>query len=140
MNKHNIEETINYKLLLKSIYLKLYTYGYKEISLNSKELIFTVPKIQEVFEQYGIYAYDLFVKTPVSETYDYYKNEIINLFVNNGLGFFNNSYDSIIINCTPYYIKRNLEEVVMFSDIIDKCCSIIKGDNIEITNHRRLSR
>ena len=140
----NKQDSINYELLLKSIYLKLALYGYNEISLRANDLKVNVPKIQALFEQYNIYTYDLFVKTPVSETYDRYKNNIINMFINNGVGYFNNNYDSIIINCNSYYIKRVLEEMINYKELINECCKIFINEymfsNNDIITRRKLIR
>lgn len=120
----NNYKQINYRYLLKSIYLKLYTYGYNEISLREPELSKYVEQIEKKFEKYNIYSDDLFVKLPVMEIYNKYKDYLIDIFVNNGIGHFNNRYDSIVIKTNPYYINMQLENMSCYRELIDECCNV----------------
>lgn len=72
---------MNVKQLLRAIYLNMYKNGLKEISLKPNDLPFQVSRIEEVFEKYNIDSEDLFVKTPVLETYDKYVDYLISIFL-----------------------------------------------------------
>ena len=71
---------INIKQLLRVIYLNMYKNGLKEISLKSNDLLLHISRIEKVFEKYNIDSDDLFVKTPVLETYDRYVDYLISIF------------------------------------------------------------
>ena len=67
-------ESVNIKFLLRTVYLTLQQYGYPEVSLKKEDLLDYVPKIQKTLIEYGLEDSDLFIMTPVEETYDEYKN------------------------------------------------------------------
>ena len=118
---------INIKQLLRVIYLNMYKNGLKEISLKSNDLLLHISRIEKVFEKYNIDSDDLFVKTPVLETYDRYVDYLISIFLQEKLGYMNEKYDSIIIECTMYRVERELERMKEYTQIINECCD----DNLE---------
>ena len=118
---------INIKQLLRVIYLNMYKNGLKEISLKSNDLLLHISRIEKVFEKYNIDSDDLFVKTPVLETYDRYVDHLISIFLQEKLGYMNEKYDSIIIECTMYRVERELERMKEYTQIINECCD----DNLE---------
>jgi len=122
---------MNVKQLLRAIYLNMYKNGLKEISLKPNDLSFQVSRIEEVFEKYNIDSEDLFVKTPALETYDKYVDYLISIFLQEQLGYMNEKYDSIIIECSMYRAEKELERMKEYTQIIDECCNGVTSDNLE---------
>lgn len=122
---------MNVKQLLRTIYLNMYKNGLKEISLKPNDLSFQVSRIEEVFEKHNIDSEDLFVKTPVLETYDKYVDYLISIFLQGQLGYMNEKYDSIIIGCSMCRVEKELEGMREYAQIIDECCNGVISDNLE---------
>ena len=117
--------------LLRAIYLNMYKNGLKEISLKPNDLLIYIERIEKVFEKYDIDSGDLFVKTPVLETYDRYVDYLINIFIHEQLGYMNEKYDSIIIKCTMYRVEKELERMKEYTQIINECCNVMVDTNPE---------
>lgn len=116
------------KQLLRVVYLNMYKKGFSMISLKSNDISTIVPRIEVVLNKYGIDSDDLFVKTPVLETYDRYVDYLISIFLQEPLGHMNETYDSITIDCTMYRVDKELEEAKEYSQIIEECCDVIIND------------
>lgn len=121
-------DSVNIKFLLRTIYLTLHQYGYSEVSLKKKDLLDYVPKIEKEFMKYGIEDNDLFVKTPVEEMYDEYKNFLIEDLYGRKLGYFNEKYDTIILNCSNSYICKCQESLNTYKKVMHRCCYFICKD------------
>ena len=94
---------VNIKQLLRAIYLKLTTYGINEVSLKSEDIKQYIPDIKRIFDERGIQSDDLFVKTPVSEDYDRYKDYLIDVLIEQGVG------------------AQELNKMHSFNGVIDDC-------------------
>ena len=125
------KEKLNIKQLLKTIYLNMYKNGVREISLNPNDLSLQISRIEKVFEKYNIGSDDLFVKTPVLETYDRYVDYLISIFLQEQLGYMNEKYDGIIIECTMYNVEKQLEGMREYTQIINECCNEMADYNLE---------
>ena len=116
---------INFRELLRAIYLNVSLYGYKEISLKNKNIECYIKELENIFEENNIESEDLFVKTSVLETYDKFKEYLITVFVGLDIGYMNEKYDSIIINITNYEAIKLIEKLKDANDIIVKCSKVI---------------
>lgn len=122
--------------LLKTVYLTLKQVGYDDISLKQEELLNYVPKIEKILEENKLLDTDFFVKTPISETYDKYKTLLIEIFIGEKIGYFNDKYDTITLNCTDYYINKNIKQMEEYEDIINQCClAILHNEHINYINN-----
>lgn len=121
-------QEIDTRFLLQTVYLTLQQFGHQEVSLKEQDLLEYVPKIKKILEENGVEDSDLFLKTPVEETYDEYKNFLISQLYGNGLGYFNEKYDTIILNCPDFYIWKCQKAMEPYSEIVHKCCYTISGD------------
>lgn len=116
------------KFLLQTVYLTLQQSGYQEVSLKNQDLLEYVPKIEIILKENGFTDADIFLKTPVEENYDQYKNFLISELYGKGLGYFNEKYDVIILNCPSFYIWRCQKAMNPYSEVIHQCCYTISGD------------
>lgn len=116
------------KLLLQTVYLTLQQFGHQEVSLKNPDLLEYVPKIEIILKENGFDDADLFLKTPVEESYDKYKNFLISELYGKGLGYFNENYDIIILNCPLFYILNCQKAIKPYSEIVHRCCYAISGD------------
>jgi len=101
---------------------------YKSFYKN-EDLLEYVPKIEKTLLQYGLEDGDLFIKAPIDEKYDEYKNFLIEELYGRNLGYFNEKYDTIILNCPNFYIWKYQKSVTTYKEVIRECCYLICGDN-----------
>ena len=119
---------INFRELLRAIYLDVSLYGYKEISLKNKDIEGYIKELETIFEENKIESEDLFVKTSVLETYDKFKDYLITAFISLNIGYMNEKYDTIILNISNYNAIKEIEKLKNANDIIVKCSrAIIKS-------------
>ena len=122
----------NRKVLIEDIivamYLVLHNSGYSLVSLKSKDLLEYAPKLEVFLEKNDLLLQDLFIKTPVEETYDQYKNFLIKELYGNKLGYFNEDYNGIILDVPNFYIHKHLERVKDYRSIIQDGCYLISGE------------
>lgn len=104
------KKKVNIHQFLREVYYHLLYAGYEDISLKSDDLLAYVPQMEEIVKASDIDLDDLFVKTPVSETYDKYKDYLISTFIQENVGYFNDRYDTITLVNNPYLIKKNITE------------------------------
>lgn len=126
--KTPINERINFRTLLFAIYLTLYKKGYKTISLKQDDIKEYIEKLEKIFDDYNINSEELFVRTPVLETYDKYGDYLIQLFLSSNIGYMNGRYDTIILECKDYFIQKRLAQMKDYNDIINSCCEAIIGE------------
>lgn len=126
--KTPINERINFRTLLIAIYLTLYKKGYKTISLKQDDIKEYIEKLEKIFDDYNINSEELFVRTPVLETYDKYGDYLIQLFLSSNIGDMNGRYDTIILDCKDYFIQNRLAQMKEYNDIINSCCEAIIGE------------
>lgn len=119
------KKRINIHQFLREVYYKLLWSGYEDISLKSEDLLSYIPQMEEIVNASDIDLDDLFVKTPVSETYDKYKDYLISTFIQENVGYFNDRYDTITLVNNPYLIKKNITEQSDSRIVADKCCLVI---------------
>lgn len=104
------KKRVNIHQFLREVYYHLLYAGYEDMSLKSDDLLAYVPQMEEIVNASDIDLDDLFVKTPVSETYDKYKDYLISTFIQENVGYFNDRYDTITLVNNPYLIKKNITE------------------------------
>lgn len=121
-------ESVNIKFLLRTVYLTLQQYGYPEVSLKKENLLDYVPKIKKALIKHGLKDNDLFIMAPVEETYEEYKNFLIEDLYGGKLGYFNEKYDTIILNCPDFYIRKCQESMNIYKEVIHECCYLICKD------------
>ena len=121
-----MEREIIAKEILKTVYLTLHYTGYSTVSLKKEDLLRYVPNIEKCLEKYNLVISDLFVKTPVEETYDEYKKFLI--WSLSEFGSFNESYDGINLCCSDYYLFKCQRQLKEYMNVILECCYIISGD------------
>ena len=126
--KTPINNSINFRTLLFAIYLTLYRKGYKTISLKQDDIKEYIENLERIFDDYNINSEELFVRTPVLETYDKYGDYLIQLFLSSNIGYMNERYDTIILECKDYFIKKSLAQMKEYNDIINSCCEAIIGE------------
>ena len=51
------------------------------------------------------------------------------LFLSINIGYMNEKYDTIIINCKDFFIKKFLEQKKEYNAIINDCCNTIIGED-----------
>lgn len=100
----------NFRTILLAIYLTLYKRGYETISLKVEDIEKYIKNLESIFDDYNINSEDLFIRTPVLETYDRYGDYLMQLFLSINIGYMNEKYDTIIINCKDFFIKKFLEQ------------------------------
>lgn len=71
------KKRVNVHQFLREVYYHLLYASYEDMSLKSDDLLAYVPQMEEIVNASDIDLDDLFVKTPVSETYDKYKDYLI---------------------------------------------------------------
>ena len=126
--KTPINERINFRTLLIAIYLTLYKKGYKTISLKQEDIKKYIKDIEKIFDDYNINSEELFVRTPVLETYDKYGDYLMQLFLSSNIGYMNERYDTITLECKDYFIQKRLAQMKEYNDIINSCCEAIIGE------------
>ena len=124
-----INNRINFRELLFAIYLTLYSNDYKTISLKQEDIKEYIKDIEKIFDDYNIYSEDLFARTPILETYDKYGDYLMQLFLTTNIGYMNERYDTIILECKDYFIQKRLEQMKEYNDIINSCCEAIIGED-----------
>lgn len=93
---------------LREIYYRLLWAGYEDISLRKEDLLDYVPQMEELVKASDFDLDDLFLKTPVSGNYDKYKDYLISTFVQDGVGYLNDNYDTITLVNNPDLIRKNV--------------------------------
>ena len=126
--KTPINNRINFRTLLIAIYLTLYKKGYKTISLKQEDIKKYIKDIEKIFDDYNINSEELFVRTPVLETYDKYGDYLMQLFLSSNIGYMNERYDTITLECKDYFIQKRLAQMKEYNDIINSCCEAIIGE------------
>lgn len=121
------------KKIIITMYLTLSNYGYSEVSLKKEDLLEYIPKLENLLKRYHLFVSDLFIRTPVLETYDKYKNFLIKELYGNRLGSFNEKYDTIILECPKFYIYKCQKELIDYKEIIQEGCCLI-SNNIGLIN------
>ena len=104
------KKQVNVHQFLREVYYHLLYAGYEDISLKPEDLLGYVPQMEEIVNASDIDLDDLFVKTPVSETYDKYKDYLISTFIQENVGYFNDKYDTITLEKNPYLLKKYMTE------------------------------
>ena len=115
------KKRVNVHQFLREVYYHLLYAGYEDISLKSEDLLSYVPQMEEIVNTSDIDLDDLFIKTPVSETYDKYKDYLISTFIQENVGYFNDRYDTITLVNNPYLIKKNITEQTDSQRIASLC-------------------
>lgn len=118
------------KQIIISIFLKRYTLGYNDISLKMDDILEYVPKLEKLFEEENLTS-DVFIKTPVSETYDEFKSFLISQILGLGLGYMNPEYNKIILSVNDYLVNKKIKEMTEYKEIIDKGCSLLSEEDLE---------
>lgn len=116
------------KEIVITMYLTLSNYGYSEVSLKNEDLLEYIPKLENLLKKYHLFVSDLFVRTPVSETYDEYKNFLIEELYGKRLGFFNDKYNTIILECPKFYTYKCQKKLINYKEIIQEGCYLISND------------
>ena len=119
---------INIIRIIKGTYLMLYKEGNSEISLKAEDLLKYVPRVEELLYSNGLNTSEIFARTPVLETYDNYKDFLVKLFCERYIGFLNNNFDSITLECTDFYVNKFLHQVLDDIDLINECAQVISGE------------
>jgi len=120
------------KELIISIFLKRCLQGYSEISLKIDDISNYAEKLEKLLNENNLNNYnDIFVKTPVTETYDMFKNFIVSYVLMNKLGDFNYRYDTILLTKNEYLINRKLKEMELYNEIIDNGCMLLTNGYFE---------
>lgn len=113
---------INIRKLLRITYLLLIKNGLKKISLKDNDLTY-ISKIEEIITDNNINDKDLLCK---NTNYVYF---LMELFLVDKIGYLNNAYDSIIIDCPINYINNEIEDnkqyINQHQEIINKLCNVI---------------
>lgn len=118
------------KELVLGIYLKRCKLGYKDISLKMEDIMEYVPRLEQLFVDENIKGSDIFVKTPVSETYDEFKTFLISYMIGMKLGYLNDEYNKITLSVTDYFINKKLKDMEEYQDIIDKGSRLLIDDGL----------
>ena len=50
------------------------------------------------------------------------------LFLSSNIGYMNERYDTIILECKDYFIQKRLAQMKEYNDIINSCCKAIIGE------------
>lgn len=129
--KTPINERINFRTLLFAIYLTLYKKGYETISLKQDDIKEYIENLEKIFDDYNINSEELFARTPVLETYDKYGDYLMQLFLSANIGYMNERYDTIILECKDYFIQKRLAQIKEYNDIINSCCKAIIGGRLQ---------
>ena len=51
------------------------------------------------------------------------------LFLTTNIGYMNERYDTIILECKDYFIQKRLAQMKEYNDIINSCCEAIIGED-----------
>ena len=51
------------------------------------------------------------------------------LFLSSNIGYMNERYDTIILECKDYFIQKILAQMEEYNDIINSCCEAIIGED-----------
>ena len=51
------------------------------------------------------------------------------LFLSINIGYMNEKYDTIILECKDYFIQKRLAQMKEYNDIINSCCKAIIGED-----------
>lgn len=120
------------KEIIISIFLKRCTQGHSEISIKMDDISNYAEKLEKLLNENGLNNYsDIFVKTPVTETYDMFKNFLISYILMNKLGDMNYRYDTIELTSNEFLINKTLKEMEPYSDVIDKGCQLLTDEYFE---------
>ena len=139
------KKKVNVHQFLREVYYHLLYAGYENISIKSEDLSSYVPQMEEIVNASDIDLDDLFIKTPVSETYDKYKDYLISTFIQENVGYFNDRYDTITLVNNPYLIKKNITEQTDSQRIACLCAmevavSFEKGIDEQFSNIKTKSK
>lgn len=100
------------KKIIIAMYLTLLNYGYSKVFLKKEDLQEYIPKLENLLKRYHLFLGNLFIKTPISESYDEYTNFLIRELFGNHLGYFNYKYDAIILECSKFDIDKCQKELI----------------------------
>lgn len=129
--KNEIMEQVSINKILIGVFINLHKLGNSEIPLDSNN---NVSKLDYIFRELNFKTgTDVFIKTPVDETYDEFRFFLINELYGNRLGEFNYKYDSLTITCNEYRSNRILKGLEQYKELIDLCSYILLND-VEIQN------
>lgn len=132
--KNEIMEQVSINKILIGVFINLHKLGNSEIPLNPNYLNDNVSKLDYIFRELNLKTEtDVFIKTPVDETYDEFRFFLINELYGNRLGEFNNKYDSLTITCNEYKTNKILKSLEQYKELIDLCSYILLND-VEIQN------
>lgn len=119
--------------IIIGVFLNLHKSGNSEILLTSKDMNDYVSKLEHIFSNIGLINSDLFIKTPVEETYDEFKRFLINQLYGNRLAIFNEDYNKLTICCNEYVTNKILNELDEYHGVIELCSNVLL-DNVKLQN------
>lgn len=114
-------------LILEGIYLKLYeldsNYGNGCISFLQADLDKQAECFKNILSEYeDIDTGNLFSLTPVSETYDYYRDYLLqSTFRNSQAAYLDEGTHKLVFSFSDYYVKKRLKELEEYEEPITKC-------------------
>ena len=117
--------------IVAAIFFKRCISGEKDISLKMEDIMEYVPKLEELFNNENFNS-DLFIKTPVEETYDEFKTFIISYMLGMKFGYMNDKFDKITLSINEYFINKYLNNLSKYKEIIDKGYNLLVAEKLEL--------
>lgn len=117
--------------IVAAIFFKRCVNGEKDISLKMEDIMEYVPKLEELFTNENFNS-DLFIKTPVEETYDEFKTFIISYMLGMKFGYMNDKFDKITLSINEYFINKYLNNLSKYKEIIDKGYNLLVEEKLEL--------
>lgn len=116
--------------LIIGVFLRLKLDGYcDEISLKRDDVQEVAQKLENVLIENGLGDSDIFIKTPVEETYDYFKTWLSDRFLSLHPGDFNAKYNGIIITNNTYRMNCMLGKLNSYDSLLNQICFILIEDS-----------
>lgn len=114
-----MEKEFLVRQIITAIFFKRLLNGEEEVSLKMEDIMKYAPKLEEMLKNEKLNS-DLFVKTPVEETYDEFKSFLVSHMVSMKFGYLTDNYEKIILSLNEYFITKYLNNMSKYEDIINK--------------------
>ena len=125
--------------IIVAVFLRRYKIGEKEISLKMEDIMNYAPKLEKLFNEEKL-GTELFIKTPVSETYDTFKSFIISYMLGMELGHLNSECDKVILSINDHFINKYLKNISKYDEIINNVYSLLQNQENIVTPEQKIKK
>lgn len=132
-----MEKEFLVRQIIAAIFFKRCMNGEEEISLKMKDIMEYAPKLEEMLNNEKLGS-ELFVKTPVEETYDEFRCFLVSNMVGMKFGYLTDKYDKIVLTVNEYFITKYLNNMSEYQDIINKGYDLLIEESDLYLNEKQI--